>query len=418
MKFLHFGDIHLGYAQYNSLERKKDFVISFRNLLEKYSKEVDFILISGDLFDKQNIDARTMNHAIYALEDLKKEKIPVIAIEGNHDRSTLRSAEEEEISWLECLSGLGYIKLLKPYFDKGKLCLEKWNEVNKRGSYIDINNVRIIGSRWYGASIDKMLPHYVNAIKELPSLTYQILLLHTGIKEYIPENYGGIAYNLLEPLKEHINYIALGHIHFNYEVNNWIYNPGSTESCSIDEYFDIRGKGCYLVEINGNTHTVTHIKSRMRKFFRIEIDTTYFKTPEELYGHIIDCFKNFKSENKLNEQEQPVVELILKGSLNFMRNALDTIAIESEGKKLTNALVFNIKYNSMPIEYSVDYSSVDISREEMEKQIIHDIIRSDSRYAYDIEKYTDLIIKMKNDVLSSISFESIYNDVYSVLGGL
>ena len=74
MKFLHFGDIHLGYAQYNSLERKKDFVISFRNLLEQYSKEVDFILISGDLFDKQNIDARTMNHAIYALEDLKKRK--------------------------------------------------------------------------------------------------------------------------------------------------------------------------------------------------------------------------------------------------------------------------------------------------------------------------------------------------------
>ncbi|MBD3353494.1 MAG: hypothetical protein GF364_18570, partial [Candidatus Lokiarchaeota archaeon] len=50
-KFIHAADCHLGYRQYNSKERYKDFNRSFKWLLDLTLKEQpDFLLIAGDLF--------------------------------------------------------------------------------------------------------------------------------------------------------------------------------------------------------------------------------------------------------------------------------------------------------------------------------------------------------------------------------
>ncbi|HEV3467883.1 MAG TPA: DNA repair exonuclease [Pyrinomonadaceae bacterium] len=87
-KFLHLSDVHLGCRRYNLEERTKDFFRSWHDVITRHAlpNQIDFMLIAGDFFDRRNIDPQTMNHALAGLQLLKEAGIPVVAIEGNHDR--------------------------------------------------------------------------------------------------------------------------------------------------------------------------------------------------------------------------------------------------------------------------------------------------------------------------------------------
>ena len=92
MKFIHVADLHLGYEQYNLRERMVDFASAFKQVVDfAINKKVDFVLISGDLFDKRDINADTLEQADVLINKLKKANIKVIAIEGNHDKQSLTS---------------------------------------------------------------------------------------------------------------------------------------------------------------------------------------------------------------------------------------------------------------------------------------------------------------------------------------
>src|SRR6266516_1192936 len=98
--FIHVADTHLGYEQYGVRERFNDFSRTFWNIIEDAERRnVDFVVIAGDLFNKRAIDAQTLIHAIEGLKKLKERNIPVISIEGNHDRIYYRYG----VSWLQYL---------------------------------------------------------------------------------------------------------------------------------------------------------------------------------------------------------------------------------------------------------------------------------------------------------------------------
>ena len=99
-KFLHTADIHLGYQQYGLSERYDDFTEAFRWIVDTALDErVDFLLIAGDLFEKRTLDPRTLLIAVTEFERLKAAGIPVVAIEGNHERTY-----GESLSWMEYLN--------------------------------------------------------------------------------------------------------------------------------------------------------------------------------------------------------------------------------------------------------------------------------------------------------------------------
>src|SRR5258707_15094973 len=113
------------------------------------NRSVDFVVIAGDLFNKRAIDALTLIHAIEGLKELKQRGIPVIAIEGNHDRSYYR----EGTSWLQFLCHQQYITLLDPRMQDGAPLLEPWNAGNMLGAYIDLpgGKLRVYGLKWQSA---------------------------------------------------------------------------------------------------------------------------------------------------------------------------------------------------------------------------------------------------------------------------
>src|SRR3712207_8120388 len=125
IKFLHMSDVHLGCRRYNLEERTRDFFRSWRDVIENHAipQRVDFMLIAGDFFDRRNIDPQTMNHALAGLQTLKEAGIPVVVIEGNHDRRDAVSP----YSWTRSFSQAGFMTLLEPGSEEGRpIALAPW----------------------------------------------------------------------------------------------------------------------------------------------------------------------------------------------------------------------------------------------------------------------------------------------------
>jgi len=246
-RFLHCGDIHLGFRQYKREERYVDFAMAFRHLAQHaLGEKVDFVLVAGDLFDKKTIDAGTLIQAKEVLEPLRAAGIPVVVIEGNHDRKHMR----EMSSWLEFLNYDGYIILLTHQHDEdGRVILREWRkdeleEFAPTGNYVVIGDTIIFGLGYPGASAAPLIERYAETLgknRELLENKSTVLALHGGLEGYLDKMGGAIDYNAFLPLREYINYIALGHIHLMYVREGWIFNPGSLETWSVSEVGKERG---------------------------------------------------------------------------------------------------------------------------------------------------------------------------------
>ena len=86
MRFAHLADCHLG--GWRQPELKELNFKSFQYAVGKciYEK-VDFILISGDLFDSAYPPIETLKETFQEFRKLKEANIPVFLIAGSHDYS-------------------------------------------------------------------------------------------------------------------------------------------------------------------------------------------------------------------------------------------------------------------------------------------------------------------------------------------
>ncbi|MEJ2296477.1 MAG: DNA repair exonuclease, partial [Candidatus Lokiarchaeota archaeon] len=86
IKFAHLSDCHLGawrnenlnQVGYKAFEKAIDVIIE---------ENVDFIIISGDLYDVSNPKVEVVDLSVRELKRLKDKGIPVYGIMGSHDFS-------------------------------------------------------------------------------------------------------------------------------------------------------------------------------------------------------------------------------------------------------------------------------------------------------------------------------------------
>jgi DNA repair exonuclease SbcCD nuclease subunit len=235
MRFLHCADIHLGYQQYNLKERFNDFGRAFYAVLDRaIEQRVDFVILAGDLFHKRSIDALSLNQAMHGLARLREAGIPCIAVEGNHERSYY----EEAIGWMKFLALQELLILLDAEFTDHKVLLRAWDPRKRQGSYIDLpGGVRVHGMRYYGSGTVIAVQAYAEALAQLDAApaAYNIFVAHAGVEGQLDEKAGGLSLRQWAPLRPHVDYVALGHFHKPFRIDNWIHNPGSPENCSISE---------------------------------------------------------------------------------------------------------------------------------------------------------------------------------------
>ena len=134
LEFLHAADIHLGYQQYGLGERYDDFVDAFRWVIDTALDErVDFLLLAGDLFEKRTLDPRTLLIAVNEFQRLRDAGIPVVAIEGNHERTY-----GDSLSWMEYLCQSDLLYLLDCSRRGQAWTPQLWDSVERTGGYVDL----------------------------------------------------------------------------------------------------------------------------------------------------------------------------------------------------------------------------------------------------------------------------------------
>ena len=405
MNFIHASDFHLGYYQYGLEERFRDYARSFLSVIEyAIDHKAEFILISGDLFHKRNINAPTYEQA-YKVLSLLKEKSPrtgVYAIEGNHDLAYHQDGK----SWLEVLNSQGLLRLIRLKNDRG---------VELMGDHVELDNVRIFGVRYLGSATASAIPLISEEIKKINSEhgeKYSILMMHFGMSGQIKQEAPGeIPYNSLLLLKDVVNYLALGHYHMNYEVDGWIFNPGSIEMIAMNEYG--LQKGFYHVTDSG----VKLVTPAARPVRRIKFDMSAVQTPDELYTGI-----GSRLENERTVQPGSIIELLLYGEMNFPKSDVNLERIKGMLEEF-KPLYSEIKIIKSSAQYMLNEGDVrGLTREQIEQRVFSDRIKLDGRYRDHADEIIKTMIEVKkmgtagieaNDILKELrwGFEKLKSGV-------
>lgn len=244
-KFIHAADIHLdsplkGLEQYEGAPTEEIRGATRRaleNLVDlALERDVDFVLIAGDLYDGDWKDHNTGLFYVSQMARLREREIPVVMISGNHDAAnrmtkTLRLPENVEL--------LGH----------------------RRPQTCSSPKLRELGIAVHGQSFATAAVHE-NLAREYParqSGLFNIGLLHTSLTG--AEGHEPYAPCTIEDLRQkEYDYWALGHVH-NRDVRHedpHVVFCGNLQGRHIRE---TGPKGCYVVTVDGDRRPALEFQS-------------------------------------------------------------------------------------------------------------------------------------------------------------
>ena len=420
-RFLHCADIHLGYQQYNQKERGNDFARAFLAVMDAaIAEQVDFVVLAGDLFQKRAIDALTLNQAVVGLERLQRAGIPCLAVEGNHERAYY----DNQIGWMEFLAQRRLLLLLNAPFQEGKAQLAPYTERTRAGAYHDPKpGLRVYGLGWRGSSTAQAVDAYAQALAATPApgIEYTILIAHAGVEGVIDGMGGGLSHRQWSVLRPHADYVALGHIHKPFEHDNWIFNPGSPETCAIAEAAWPE-RGYFIVDVDTARAGAVHHRATLhsnprRRFHRVRLQVDHLHTPADLADACEKLLRADARKHKLAElgpSARPVVELQLTGVLPFDRTSLDLTALEAQVVEICDPLTTLVKNLSRPTEFEVATDDR-INRRALERQVVTDLLARDARYRDQSEEWAAVALALKNLAIDGASRETIVDELPSMI---
>lgn len=440
-RFLHCADIHLGYLQYGHKDRFNDFAAAFNAVVDKatgvyqprqdkqilcFDEEiegpVDFVILAGDLFHKRAIDALTLNQAMRALRRLRDAGIPCVAVEGNHERAYY----EDTIGWMKFLALQDLIILLDAEIEEDGFELHPWDAKRRHGAYYEPKpGVRVYGLRYYGASTGVAINSYVAALAALPKddVEYSIFVTHAGVEGEMDDKAGGVAFRQWTGLRNHIDYVALGHFHKPFILDCWIHNPGSPEACSISESI-WSPRGYLVVDVdtatpldeNGNHQRTVQGNPPRRAFRQYSYKTDHAQSLDDLMAQLTEFVERKARDLAMElaasrlETTPPVIELYLTGVLPFERRLLDIGAIEMMVRKAFQPLVAQVKSLLQSADFAIDSGEAP-TRVELEQNVFSSLFGRDVRFAGNAARWTQAALSLRQMALSGAPPDAILDEL-------
>ena len=235
IKFIHTADIHL--AKELSCNSLSDYNFknifldagkkAFKNLIElAVKKEVDFILIAGDLYDREARSIKASRFFLNQCQYLNQKGIDLFLISGNHDPAGIKKEVFE-------------LPANVHYFSSQEVELFEYQKEGRLAA-------RIIGQSYRQKFESRTMYNFYTAPDQA---VFNIGLLHTALTK---DNNRYVPVSKTELLsKKEINYWALGHLHQYQKINDKpaIYFPGTLQAHNISEQ---GSKGAILVEVDSN----------------------------------------------------------------------------------------------------------------------------------------------------------------------
>lgn len=349
IKFIHTGDLHLGFKFLNpsfkgeiARERRRELWSTFERIVEyAVDKGVDFLFIAGDLFEE----------AYFTIGDIKRVRdtfekaldVNILIAAGNHDYISRRSLYDR-VEWTENVKifntdGIGKIEF-------------KDLNTNVYGYSWDTKEIR-------ENNLFSNLKENINKDKN------NILLLHGDI--YGDSNYLPLT---LEELKDlNMDYIALGHIHKPDIIGDNIAYCGSPEPLDFGELGE---RGIIEGEIIDKKLSIKFKSFSKREFLEKSIEINSTMGYLDILGKIKDI--------DIGTKEKDFYRIQLNG---FVEKHIRLADIEADIKssfyhiEIENNTVLDYDLEQLAIEYkdNIIGKFVEAMKEKgMDKPIVKDAL--------------------------------------------
>jgi len=371
VKFAHLADCHLG-AWRNEILNQMGYD-AFKQAINKIlEEEVDFIIISGDLFDISNPKVDVVDLAVKELKKLQDKNIPVYGIMGSHDFSP------SDNSMIRPLISAGlFIDVSKgEIVDEKKLKLHFIQDSKTK--------IKLTGLRARKRSLE--IEDYKRLIREnLENENgIKIFVLHTILSELKPIEFKDMESAPKSLLPQNFAYYAGGHLHKTVpemlregdqtlvvdKRNNIIY-PGSLYPTNFRELEKYQYGGFCIVsgdiEIESESVDlkIKFIPIKPREILTLEIDCTN-KTVIESLEFIDQKISAVSAEDK-------IVTVRITGSLTSGK----TYEIKSNdiAEQIRNGGALDVLINKNALtskEYAPIRVAVGKTNEEIEETLIHE----------------------------------------------
>lgn len=245
MKFGHMADLHLG-ATSDPVMRRLEIETLEKSLQRCIDEDVDFLIISGDIFHVNIPDLAVVRDSVRAFMKFVETGRKIYVVYGSHDFSP------NSTSIIDILDEAGvFVRVGKPSAFNGRL----------RPSVItdERSGALITGISGRRASLEKEA--FINLDREfLASLKgFKVFVFHTGIEEdrLEGERYEGISST---DLPTGFDYYAGGHLHraIDHSGKKGVVFPGPLfTGWGADMEATVRGarRGFFIVEANGAAKT-------------------------------------------------------------------------------------------------------------------------------------------------------------------
>ncbi|WP_188455213.1 metallophosphoesterase family protein [Virgibacillus oceani] len=267
VSFIHAADLHLD-SPFKGLARIPEHIFkevqestfaALERLVETaIQKQVDFVLLAGDLFDNERQSLKAQIRLRKAFEKLNEYNIAVYLSYGNHD----------------------YIKGNIHPIDYPENVFIFHEETIKHYTYKrDGRNLASI----YGFSYETRAI-LTNKAKEFKiadeTIPFHIAMLHGSIASNTKHDVYA-PFKLTDLTQQHFDYWALGHIHQREIVseNPPVVYPGNTQGRHRKESGE---KGCYHVTLEGNTANLTFIPLQAITFHSLAVNISACDYPHQL----------------------------------------------------------------------------------------------------------------------------------------
>ena len=304
-KFIHTADIHLD-SPLKGLEAHEDAPVeeirgatrrAFDNMIDlAIEEEVDFILISGDLYDGAWKDYNTGLFFVSRMGRLSKAGIKVFIVSGNHD------AASQITKALLLPDNVTLFSSRKPQ----SIQLDDLGVIINGQSY----SIRAVAEN-LTAQYPQNDPNFFN-----------IGLLHTSLTGR--EGHENYAPCTVDDLKSKgYDYWALGHVHKREIVSHdpWIVFPGNIQGRHIKE---TGAKGVTLVTVeDGRIAKVEECELDVLRWAICQVDLSQCETSESVYDSVRQSFE--QELDKVNGRTL-ALRLVLTGKCPVHAQLLDRTA--------------------------------------------------------------------------------------------
>jgi DNA repair exonuclease SbcCD nuclease subunit len=289
VRFAHIADVHLGGWKQQPLQdlNFKTFQIVIEKCLEY---KPDFVIIAGDLFDTAYPGIEILKGTFAELKKLKDARIPCFIIAGSHDYSVSGK------TFLDVLEKAGFCKNVADY-----------EEIDE--NTIMLNPIIHEGIAFYGypgrksglevADIRKI------KLNDAPGM-FKIFLLHTTLDKVV----GTLPIDSVQSdLLPKADYYALGHIHVEFNRDNFVY-PGPIFPNNFAELEDL-GQGSFCFVDTESQNTLERIRVKIKDTLKIKIEVNNALTATD---QIISEMGNYELEDK-------IILLRVKGIIETGKNS-------------------------------------------------------------------------------------------------